>query len=101
MQALAASCEELRARTGYPPLDCNNQCRHALNPSAKIGRIIYTATQKNTAIFQLRKFKTNFARTGWASGDIPHIPPSPTSNPYINPLFQLWLRPKFVLNFRN
>ena len=79
--------------------DCNNQCRHALNPSAKIRRIIYTATQKNTAIFQLRKLKTNFARTGCASGDIPHIPPSPTSNPYIyNPLFQLWLRPKFVLN---
>ena len=51
--------------------DCNNQCRHALNPSAKIRRIIYTAKQKNTAIFQLRKFKTNFARTGCASGDIP------------------------------
>ena len=74
---------------------------NALNPSAKIRRIIYTATQKNIAILQLRKFKTNFSRTGWASGDIPHIPPSPTSNPYINPIFQLWLRPKFVLNFRN
>jgi serine/threonine protein kinase len=57
-----------------------------LNPSTKIRRIIYTATQKNTAIFQfIRKFKTNFARTGWASGDIPHIPPSPTLNPYIIP----------------
>ena len=60
--------------------------RFNLNPSAKM-RIIYTATQKNTAIFQLRKFKTNFARTGWANGDIPHIPPSPTSNPYIIPSF--------------
>jgi hypothetical protein len=49
--------------------------------------IIYGTVQKNTAIFQLRKFKTNFARTGWAGGDIPHIPPSPTSNPYTIPSF--------------
>ena len=35
---------------------------NALNPSAKI-RIIYTTIQKNTAIFQLRKFKTNFGRS--------------------------------------
>ena len=35
---------------------------NALNPSAKM-RIIYTTIQKNTAIFQLRKFKTNFGRS--------------------------------------
>jgi hypothetical protein len=34
---------------------------NALNPSAKM-RIIYTTIQKNTAIFQLRKFKTNLGR---------------------------------------
>jgi hypothetical protein len=32
-------------------------------------RIIYTTIQKNTAIFQLRKFKTNFGRShNWKRG---------------------------------
>jgi hypothetical protein len=34
---------------------------NALNPNAKMC-LIYTTIQKNTDIFQLRKFKTNFDR---------------------------------------
>jgi hypothetical protein len=76
-----------------------NNANNALNPIAKIRRIIYTATQKNTAIFQLRKFKTKFARTGWASGGIPHIPISPTSNPYIIPFFNRMAAAKVCFEF--
>ena len=70
---------------------------NALNPSTKMC-LIYTTIQKNTAIFQLRKFKTNLGII--ERGDYIGIRSWEGGIWGMSPLAYP-VRAKFVLNFRN